>query len=334
VKLADGTTLTMPDTPANQRAYPQSTAQQPGLGFPIVRMVVLLSLATGLLCDMALGPYAGKETGENALLRSLWEALKPGDILLADRLYCAYCLLALALQRHVDAVVRLHQRRKADFRRGHCVARGDRLVEWRRPQRPAWMDEATYATIPPTLRLRQILVEVYEPGFRVQKLVVVTTLLDAQRYPTQDIAELYHYRWNAELDLRALKQSLAMDHLRCKSPQMVRKEIWTAWLGYNLIRKSIAQAALVHGKLPRQLGFAGARQAIAASWDRLSDASPSLLRSLATVQFKAIASHHVGDRPNRVEPRAIKRRPKPHRLLTKPRQQARKALLAAGGKRR
>ena len=192
------------------------------------------------------------------MLRTLWDALQPGDILLADRLYCSYCLLALALQRNVDCVVRLHQKRRADFRRGQCVARGDRVVEWRRPQRPEWMDEATYATIPATLRLRQILVEVHEPGFRVEKLVVVTTLLDAERYPTQDIAALYHYRWNAELDLRTLKQSLAMDHLRCKSPEMVRKEIWTAWLGYNLIRKSIAQAALVHGKLPRQIGFAGA----------------------------------------------------------------------------
>ena len=334
VKLADGTTLTMPDTPANQAAYPQNTAQKPGLGFPIVRMVVLLSLATGLLCDMALGPYAGKETGENALLRTLWDALSPGDILLADRLYCSYCLLALAMQRNVDCVVRLHQKRRVDFRRGQCIAHGDRLVQWRRPQRPEWMDEATYATIPTTLRLRQILVEVHEPGFRVEKLVVVTTLLDAQRYPAQDIAALYHYRWNAELDLRALKQSLAMDHLRCKSPEMIRKEIWTAWLGYNLIRKSIAQAALLHGKLPRQIGFAGARQAIAASWDRLTDAPASMIHTLAAVQFEAIASHNVGDRPNRVEPRAVKRRPKPHRLLTKPRHEARKALLAAGRKRR
>jgi hypothetical protein len=334
VKLADGSTLTTPDTPANQAAYPQSTAQKPGLGFPIVRMVVLLSLATGLLCDMALGPYAGKETGENALLRTVWDALSPGDILLADRLYCSYCLLALALQRNVDCVLRQHQRRKTDFRRGQCIAKGDHVVVWRRPPRPEWMDEATYATIPATLRLREILVEVHERGFRVEKLVVVTTLLDEKRYPAEDLAQLYQYRWNAELDLRSLKQSLAMDHLRCQSPEMVRKEIWTAWLGYNLIRKSIAQAALLHGKLPRQIGFAGARQAIAASWDRLSDATPPMIGQLATVQFETIASHEVGNRPNRVEPRAVKRRPKPHKLLTKPREEARKELLASGCKRR
>jgi hypothetical protein len=334
VKLADGTTLTMPATDANQEAYPQSTSQKPGLGFPIVRMVVLLSLATGLLCDMAVGPYAGKETGENALLRTLWEALHPGDILLADRLYCSYCLLALALQRNVDCVVRLHQKRRADFRRGQCLAHDDRVVVWQRPARPEWMDEATYAAIPQTLRVRQIRVEVHEPGFRVEKLVVVTTLLDAERYPTQDVAQLYHYRWNAELDLRALKKSLAMDHLRCKSPEMVRKEIWMAWLAYNLLRKSIAQAALVHGKLPRQIGFTGARQAIAASWDRLSDASASGIRKLAVVQFATIASHEVGNRPGRVEPRAVKRRPPPQKLLTKPRQEAREKLLAGRRKRR
>jgi hypothetical protein len=196
------------------------------------------------------------------------------------------------------------------------------------------MDETTYATIPATLCLRLILVEVHEPGFRVQKLVVVTTLLDADQYPTPSVAELYHYRWNAELDLRAIKQSLDMDHLRCKSPEMVRKEIWTAWLGYNLIRKSIAQAALKHGKLPRQIGFAGARQAVVASWDRLTEAFACLPRKLATVQFEVIASHAVGNRPNRVEPRAVKRRPKPHRLLSKPRHEAREQLLAAGGQRR
>jgi hypothetical protein len=329
VKLADGTTLTMPDTQTNRAAYPQNPAQQPGLGFPILRMVVLLSLATGLLGDMALGPYAGKETGENALLRTLWNALHPGDILLADRLYCSYCQVALAQQHHVDCVVRLHQKRQADFRRGRCLARGDRVVQWQRPARPEWMDEATYATIPPTLRARQILVEVREPGFRVAKLVVVTTLLDADRYPMQDVAQLYHYRWNAELDLCILKHSLAMDHLRCQSPEMVRKEIWMAWLAYNLTRKTIAQAALLHGKLPRQIGFTGAVQAIAASWDRLSDAPACGVRPLAVVQFEVIASHNVGDRPGRVEPRAVKRRGKPRRLLMQPREQARQRLFAA-----
>ena len=328
VMLGDGTTLTMPATDANQAAYPQSTSQKPGLGFPIVRMVVLLSLATGLLWDMALGPYAGKETGENALLRTIWDTLRPGDIFLADRLYCSYCLLAMARQRNVDCVVRQHQRRKTDFRRGQCLARGDHVVVWRRPARPEWMDEATYDTIPPVMFVREILVEVREPGFRVEKLVVVTTLLDGNCYPAQEIAQLYHYRWNAELDLRALKGSLAMDDLRCLSPEMVRKEIWMAWLAYNLTRKTIVQAALRYGKLPRQISFSGAVQAIAASWTCLATASSSQLAEMAAAQFEIIAGRQVGDRPNRVEPRAVKRRAKPHKLLTKPREEARKELLA------
>lgn len=207
------------------------------------------------------------------------------------------------------------------------------LVVWRRPERPQWMDEATYATIPATLRLREILVEVHEPGFRVEKLVVVTTLLDDACYPTQDIAQLYHYRWNAELDLRSLKGSLAMDHLRCLSPEMVRKEIWMAWLGYNLTRKTIVQAALLHGNLPRQISFTGALQAIVASWMCLATASSSQVAEMAAAQFEIIAGRRVGDRPNRVEPRAVKRRAKPHKLLTKPRAEARQELLA-GRKRR
>jgi hypothetical protein len=326
VKLVDGTTLIMPDTPANQIAYPQSTAQQPGLGFPIVRMAILFSLATAAICAAAMGPYAGKETGETALLRQLLPDLEPGDILLGDRYYCSYFLLALALWNRVDWVTRLHQRRKADFRRGRCVGKSDHLIEWKRPRRPDWMDEDAYAAIPKTMTVREIKVRIEEPGFRVEEIVVVTTLLDAERYATADIAELYHYRWNAELDLRAIKTSLAMDQLRCKTPKMVHAEIWSSWLAYNLTRKTIAQAALVHGKRPREISFSCARQAIIASWDRLSIASPEEVRTMAAAQFKAIAAHRVGDRPNRVEPRVVKRRAKPYKRLRKPRREARAEL--------
>lgn len=327
VKLVDGTTLIMPDTPANQIAYPQSTSQKPGLGFPIVRMAILFSLATAAVCGAAMGPYAGKETGETALLRQLLPDLQPGDILLGDRYYCSYFLLALALWNDVDWVVRLHQRRKADFRRGRCVGKSDHVIEWQRPRRPDWMDEDTYAAIPKTMTVREIKVQIEEPGFRVEEIVVVTTLLDAERYATAEIAELYHYRWNAELDLRALKHSLAMEQLRCKTPEMVHAEIWSSWLTYNLTRKTIAQAAFLHDRRPREISFACARQALAASWDRLSIASPEEVRVMAAAQFKAIASHRVGNRPNRVEPRAVKRRPKPHKLLKKSRVEARAELL-------
>jgi putative transposase len=176
VHLVDGSTISMPDTPANQAEYPQPTTQEPGLGFPIARLVVLLSLATAMVKDMALGPYAGKETGETALLRELLERFQAGDILLADRYFCSYFMMALLLERGVDFVTRLHQARTADFRRGRRLGPGDHLVEWQRPAKPEWMDQATYERMPVSIRVREVEVQVLQPGFRVDSFVVVTTL--------------------------------------------------------------------------------------------------------------------------------------------------------------
>jgi putative transposase len=328
VKMGDGTTLLAPDTQANQGLWPQPRTQKPGLGFPILRMMVLFSLATAAVCGVAIGPYKGKGTGEPALLRELFDRFQPGDIFLGDCCFCSYFLLALFLARGVDVVVRQHQCRTTDFRRGRRLGPEDHVVEWQRPARPDWMDEATYATIPMTLTIRELKVRVAIRGFRVQQLVVVTTLTDAERYPKSKVAHLFRQRWHAELDLRNIKISLQMDDLRGRSPEMVRREIWVHWLAYNLIRKTIAQAALLHEKPPRQLSFAAALAAVATSWDHATVARPELLLALANAQFRVIAWHEVGDRPDRVEPRAIKRRPKSHALLTKPRKEAREELLA------
>lgn len=327
VKVADGTTATMADTDANQAAYPQQKAQAPGVGFPILRLVVLFSLATACVCGMELAPYRGKLTGETTLLRQMLDLLDEGDILLGDRCYCSYFLLALALARGVDMVVRQHACRKSDFRRGRIIARREHVVAWQKPQRPAWMDHDTYAALPATLRVREIAVDIEVPGFRVKSIVVVTTLLDERQYPKEDVADLYRDRWNAELDLRSLKTSLGLDHLRTKTPEMVRRDIAIHLLAYNLLRKAAAQAALTQGKLPRQIGFAGTRQTVAASWQLLSNASRQELLWLARLQFTLIAQCRVGERPDRVEPRAVKRRPKPYRLLQEPRRQAREKLL-------
>jgi hypothetical protein len=199
VKLVDGTTATTADTPQNQAVWPQSSAQAAGLGFPMLRIVVLLSLATGMLCGMAEGPCAGKETGEMALFRQLLEQLSRGDIVLGDRYYCSYFMIALLQEMGVDVVTRLHQARAADFRRGQKLGQGDHLVTWLRPQRPEWMDEETYARMPAILTLREVKVEVREPGFRTEGFVVVTTLLDARWYTRGDIAALYRQRWLAEV---------------------------------------------------------------------------------------------------------------------------------------
>jgi DDE family transposase len=331
VHLVDGTTVSMPDTAANQQAYPQAATQQPGVGFPIARLVVLLSLATAMLQGMALGPYSGKETGETALLRELFARLGPDEIVLADRSFGSYFMIALLLEMHIDCVVRLHQRRQADFRRGQRLGDGDHVVTWHKPDQPDWMDEATYARMPATLQIRELYVRVQQPGFRTESLIVVTTLTDAQQYSKADLGELYHQRWLVELDIRAIKITLGMDVLRCQWPEMVRREIWTCLLAYNLIRQTMLEAALRSGRSPRVLSFTAVLQKIAASWAILAVCHDALLLSLVDVHLEDIAHNLIGQRPDRVEPRKVKRRPKPHKLLTESRAKARAKLLRGVG---
>jgi len=285
--------------------------------------VVLLSLATAMVTGMAMGRYKGKETGEPALLRELFDRLRPGDVVLGDRCYCSYFMIALLARIQVDVVARLHHCRPSDFCRGR-----DHVVTWERPQRPDWMDQETYDQMPETLQLREVHVQVNQPGFRVESLIVVTTLTDAAKYTKDDVAELYHKRRLAESHTGALKISLGMDVLRCRTPAMVRKEIWTCLLAYNLIRQSMLAAALAAKLSPRQLSFTAAMQKIAASWATLAVCEAALLVSLIAVALRQMATNRVGHRPDRIEPRAIKRRPKPHKLLTTPRAEARATLLA------
>jgi hypothetical protein len=327
VQLVDGTTVSMPDTEDNQTAYPQANTQKQGVGFPIARMVVLLSLATAMVTDMAMGPYAGKETGETALLRELLQRLGKGDVLLGDRHYCSYFMIALLQELHIDFVVRLHHAREANFRRGRRLGAGDHVVVWPKPDKPEWMDGATYERMPESIEVREVYVQVNQPGFRTESLVAVTSLTDAETFTKDDIAELYHRRWLVELDIRAIKVTLGMDVLRCQSAEMVRREIWTCLLAYNLIRQAMLEAALKSERTPRELSFTAALQKIAAAWSVLSVCDEALRVLLIDVQLSAIANNIVGERPDRVEPRAVKRRPKPHKLLTKPRAEARAKLM-------
>lgn len=336
VFLGDGSTLSMPDTRANQEAYPQPRTQKRGLGFPLMRVVVLLALATGVLTGAAFGPYLGKNQGEPALLRTLLARLRPGDILLGDRYYASYWLVALAQQRGVDVVFRQHQCRASDFRRGRRLGREDHVVVWTKPRRPAWLDEATYQALPATLTVRELRVHVAVPGYRTQDVTVVTTLCDAQAYPKEDVADLYRARWHVELDLRAIKTHLHMDILRCKTPAMVRKEIWAHFLAYNLTRRVLAAAAQEQGLLPRHLSFLGAVQTLNEFRWLLVTATAEVRGVYVRALGVAIASHGVGARPERCEPRAVKRRPKPLRYLNQPRAAARAQLLKGrrAGKRR
>jgi hypothetical protein len=328
VQLVDGTTLTLPDTEDNQKAYPQPASQKPGLGFPIIRMVVLLSLATAALQGMAFGPYHGKETGETALLRSLLADVPAGDVLVADRYYCSYWQVALALAGGIDVVFRLHQLRDYDFRRGQRLGRDDHVVRWYKPQRPEWMDQASYAALPECLTVREIRFQVTTPGFRVREVVIATTLTDAALYSQEDLADLYHERWHVELDIRAIKISLKIDHLRCQTPFMVAKEIWTHFLGYNLVRKVSAQTALARGIHPRSVSFTGTKDGVAAAWGQLTVAETAAERQRqGHALLQVLGSKQVGNRPDRCEPRQVKRRPKQYKHLRRPRAEARAKLL-------
>jgi len=318
-KLVDGFTCTMPDTPDNQEAFPQQSTQEPGLGFPILRACTIQSLATGAVCDLAVGPYSGKETGEPALLRGMFDSLERGDVAVYDRYFCSFMMIAQQVGRGVDVCARLHHRRPCDFRRGRRLGPSDCLITWTRPARPAWMSPEDYAGIPETLTLRLIRYTVEDPNCRTSTICVVTTLTDPEEYSAQDIADLYGFRWNAELDIRVIKQTLGLDHLRCKRPETVLLEIRVGLLAYNLIRKVIAAAAAVHGKRPRQLGFTRACQSILSSWMLLSTGACRHPRRWWADALGRIARNEVANRPGRVEPRALKRRRHRYPLLTKPR---------------
>jgi Transposase DDE domain len=326
VLLADGAEVSMPDTPDNQQEYPQLKNQKPGLGFPRMRLVVLLTFATAGLVGCALGPCKGKGCGETERFRTLLGHVEPGDVVVADRYYCTWWILALLVGCGADACFRLHHLRPYDFRRGRRLGPGDHVASWPKPARPQWMDEDTYQALPAALPVRELRVRVTTPGFRVRQFIAATTLLDAARTSAANVAELYHRRWHVELDIRAIKSTLKMDVLSCKTPAMVRREVWAHLLAYNLTRKVLAQAALAGERTPRQLSFAGAVQTINAFRWLLAVGVGAEAGQWVRALLLAVATHRVGDRPGRVEPREVKRRQKV-RLMTKPRAQRRAELL-------
>jgi len=318
VKLVDGFTFTMPDTPENQQEFPQSNAQKSGLGFPIARVCAVLSLANAAIADVAIGPYAGKETGETALLRKLLDVFKPGELMLADRYFCSFFMLALLKLRGVDVCMRLHQLRQVDHTQVQWLGPNDYIDTWHRPQRAPWMRPELYDAIPEQMKIRIVTFNARTED-QTEPLEVVTTLVDPEKYPAPAIGQLYGYRWHAELDVFAIKQSLNLDHLRCKSPEMIRRELWTTLLAYNLVRLVCAQAAFVHDKLPRQMSFTIACNTLLSQW--LMPPKESIRKTLGQYNLLQIACNEVGNRPGRIEPRVIKRRPKSYTLMTKPRHQ-------------
>ncbi len=324
VKLFDGSTVSMPDTAANQAAYPQSRAQAPGVGFPLARIGVLFSLSVGTVLDLGIRRWAGKFQSELAMLRDMIAGFDEGDVLLTDRYLCSYMEIVLLQQQGADFVGRIHAQRKVDFRRGERLGRWDHIVQWVRPRCPEWMSPEQYATIPERLSIREFRYRLVRPGYRARMIVIATTLLNSEQYHVSEISDLYRLRWDVEINLRSLKTTMNMDVLRCQTPEMVRKEIWAHLLAYNLIRTVIAQAAANTDKRPRQISFTRAMRTLESFRSTLAHTTTERLPSIYTEMLNAIASHEIANRSNRLEPRHRKRRPKPYPLMTKPRTVARK----------
>lgn len=329
VYLFDGSTVSMPDTAANQEAYPQHDSQRPGLDFPMARIAAIFSLSCGAIIDLGICRYAGKGQGELSVFRKLYHFFCPGDIVLTDRLMCTWREILELKQRGVESVSQLQAMRKADFRRGERLGKDDHLVRWPRPYMRS-LSWRAQKELPEYLTVRECRITIQQAGFRSKVIIVVTTLLDPEEFPKEDLAELYRARWNAEIDLRSLKTTMQMEVLRCKTPELVRKEIWTHLLAYNLIRTIMAQAANKHAVLPRTISFKGAIQSLEAfqpviAYEARSD---SRFRDQAYQRLlECIATHRVADRPGRIEPRQLKRRPKRYQWMMVPRQEAKRQIL-------
>ena len=320
VYMYDGTIVRMPDTAANFKEYTKTYCQQIGMGLPLARLGVITSLSCGAILDVGFARYSGKGQGELSILRRLWDQFTSGDVLLTDRLMCSWYEMYSLKQKGVDSVTRLNKRR-ADFRKGKRLGKYDHIVRWSRPYL-RMLDWKTQQLLPEYLEVRETQVLVKQAGFRTRKVIVVTTILDVEQATKEELIDLYRSRWNNELDFRSVKITMQMDRLRCKTPELVRKEIWTHLLAYNLIRTIMAQAASKHGHQPRSLSFKGAIQTLEAFQEVISiqgQQSSAVRITMYQFMLDMIATHQVGNRPNRFEPRLLKLRPKKYRYIRKPR---------------
>ena len=314
VVLTDGATVQMPDTLENQADFPQPMSQKPGLGFPIARLVVLISLAAGTVMDYSLGAYQGKGSGETSLLSQLFGSLSVGDLLMADRYYCTFAIIALLQALGIPVLFQIHAKKNVNFNQGIRLGARDHLIDWKKPKRkPVWMTKQAYADLPETVTVRE---------FAVNGRAYVTTLLNAKCYHKQELAMLYRQRWKVELDFRSIKTNMGMEMLRCKTPDMVKKEIAIHLLAYNIIRGNLAQAASLYEKTPRQLSFRSAVQLVIQASKQIVALTGEPLTKVLRALLKAMTSTPIGKQKRKSQPRAIKRRPKPFPLLTVPRNES------------
>lgn len=315
VQVVDGATVTLPDTPENQTRFPQQSVQRPGCGFPILRLTGLFSLATGLFTAWATGAWRDQELHG---LNQLWDHFKPGDILLGDRGFCTWGVLALCQHHGLDAVVRARGTKRRDLRRGRRLGPDERLVVWIKPLlKPRTIPTELWDKLPAELTLRLVRCRVDQPAFRTQEVTLVTTLLDRVAYPASALSELFLHRWAMELSLRDLKTTLQMDQLSCRNPDTVERELRAHLLMHNLVRRVMLEGARQHLQPLRRMSFAGALAGTRRFGEALLQArNQALRRQLFADLLREIACDQVPHRPGRREPRAVKRRPKPYPRLT------------------
>ena len=318
VIAVDGSTVQLADTPKNQKRYPQPSTQKRGCGFPVLKLAVLFSLTSGAVLRVLTGRLRHHDL---RLLRGLWEQLKKGDILLGDRAYGEYTTLAGLPQQGVDVVARLHQCRKVDFRKARRLAEHDGLFVWTKGcQQSEILSARQWALLPAEITVRIIRFTATIRGFRARRVTLVTTLLDPERYPAQDLIALYARRWRLELCLRDLKSTMGMEQLRCKTPDTAEKELLAYLVAHNLIRCVMAEAVARYAVDLERVSFKGSVDALRQYSDAIAQArNPKMRRQLWEDLLLNLARDLVRYRPNRLEPRAVKRRPKPYPLLNRPR---------------
>lgn len=321
VKAVDGSSVSMPDTPENQAQWPQPSVQKPGCGFPVMRLAVLFCMASGVVVDCAKSALG---TGERTLFRSLWHALEKGDIVLADRGFCCFADYWRLPQRGVDCLMRKNTKVCVTSTLCKQLGKGDKILWWHKsPNRPPQMDYELWNALPATILVREVVVDIAHKGFRTKHLVIATTLLNATQYPKSAVEELYRQRWKVELWLRDLKITQGADILRCKSPEMIHKELAMYMIAYNLVRACVVQAALEHGHRPEELAYKPCLDTLR-QWAK-HFTQPKIkkqrLHLLWELLLDTLARNRLPERPDRSEPRAKKRRPKNYAILNKPRKE-------------
>jgi hypothetical protein len=310
LKGVDGSSVIMPDTKENQEIFPQQKVQKKGVGFPIARIVVVMSLTVGTVLDYAIGAFKGKGTGESSLLRSIFDCIEQDDILLGDRYYPSYFFISDVIIKGADGIFRGQAQRSYDFRKGKSLGKKDHIVEWHKPKKPEWMTPEAYEGYPKQITVRE---------FKVNGKIYVTTLLEYKKYHKKELAKIYELRWQLEINLKSIKETMNMDMLSCKTPEMVKKEIGIHFLAYNFIRIIMAEACDRHNAIPNEVSFKGTVQLLNRFMPHFINSNNKQNKTMYAELLKYIVKNKIGNRPGRIEPRRVKRRPKPFDILNRPR---------------